>query len=581
MSDNTQVINPAAIPNGDGDIIATDDIGGVKFQRVKVIHGDDGVNDGDASHANPLPILLHGRHDSGAIHHLPVTSEGHLEVAIHEPRLPFGAIHTESIHPVFQVDALYGANPAMIVETEGLGFDPGPAIGANSGSSVAANNKFTCSTGTTAFSFASLQSRSRLRYRPGQGILVRYASLWSTPAADAISVAGVGTAESGFFFGYNGTNFGILHSTGGVREVQTLTITNEATTGGTITLRLNGLDNTVTIPTGADPTATAYDISQQTYSGWSAEQIGSTVVFVAAAVGNKTGTFSLTNGTAVATAGTFAETHAGVASTDTWILQTSWNGDKLDGLGASGVTLDPSMGNVYEIDIQFLGFGSVAFKVEVNAGATTNNHNVVVVHTLQIPNSQTATSVSQPSFPFTMAASSAGSTTDVSVSSSCFAGFIEGPSALVGPRLNYFGTASSSVTVYTPLFTIRNDLVYKGRVNQTIINLLSVSGAAKSNNGLTVFYLIRNATLTGPTSFGAYSATVSSTYFDNTSTACTFDTNDQIIWSATTSETGAFNINFLTEDRILLQPGETLTLAVQSVTATAVCVGQINTREDQ
>jgi hypothetical protein len=39
-----------------GDVIATDDIGGVKFQRVKLIHGADGTNAGDISAQNPLPV---------------------------------------------------------------------------------------------------------------------------------------------------------------------------------------------------------------------------------------------------------------------------------------------------------------------------------------------------------------------------------------------------------------------------------------------------------------------------------------------------------------------------------------------
>lgn len=38
--------------------IATDDIGGVHFQRVKLIHGADGTNAGDVSDANALPALL-------------------------------------------------------------------------------------------------------------------------------------------------------------------------------------------------------------------------------------------------------------------------------------------------------------------------------------------------------------------------------------------------------------------------------------------------------------------------------------------------------------------------------------------
>lgn len=51
MADNT-VLNTGT----GGDTIASDDIGGVKFQRVKLIHGADGTNDGDIASGNPLPV---------------------------------------------------------------------------------------------------------------------------------------------------------------------------------------------------------------------------------------------------------------------------------------------------------------------------------------------------------------------------------------------------------------------------------------------------------------------------------------------------------------------------------------------
>jgi hypothetical protein len=41
---------------GTGATIAADDIGGNLFQRVKLIHGADGINDGDVSSANGLPV---------------------------------------------------------------------------------------------------------------------------------------------------------------------------------------------------------------------------------------------------------------------------------------------------------------------------------------------------------------------------------------------------------------------------------------------------------------------------------------------------------------------------------------------
>jgi len=51
MADNTTLNTGTG-----GDIIATDDISGVKFQRVKIAIGADGVNDGDVSATNPIPI---------------------------------------------------------------------------------------------------------------------------------------------------------------------------------------------------------------------------------------------------------------------------------------------------------------------------------------------------------------------------------------------------------------------------------------------------------------------------------------------------------------------------------------------
>lgn len=51
MADNT-VLNTGV----GGDTIASDDIGGVKYPRSKIVIGADNVNDGDVSAANPLPI---------------------------------------------------------------------------------------------------------------------------------------------------------------------------------------------------------------------------------------------------------------------------------------------------------------------------------------------------------------------------------------------------------------------------------------------------------------------------------------------------------------------------------------------
>ena len=49
MADNT------TLP-GTGEVIASDDIGGVKYQRVKISHGVNGVAV-DASEDNPIPVI--------------------------------------------------------------------------------------------------------------------------------------------------------------------------------------------------------------------------------------------------------------------------------------------------------------------------------------------------------------------------------------------------------------------------------------------------------------------------------------------------------------------------------------------
>lgn len=521
--------------------------------------------------------ILQGTQDNGDIVDIPVTEEGHIEVAIHSPRLPFGSIHTESLTPIFQSDAVYGVNSAEVVATTGLAV----GTGANSGTATASGNNFVCTTGTTAFSFGTLQSRKRLRYRAGQGLIGRFAGLFSTPAASSTLVAGFGTAEAGYYFGYNGTSFGILRSTGGVREVHTFTITTASTATNDYVVTLpNGTTATVTATSNSSTTRTAYEISQGTFPGWKAEARGATVIFLANSAGPVTGSFSLAQtGAATPAAGTDAETVAGVAGTDTWVPQTEWNGDKCDGTGASGFVLNPQRGNVYQIGVQYLGYGTVAMQIEV-IPANSNNPSFVTVHTFRHNNTLTVPHISQPSSPFTMAAYSSGSTTDVSVKVGSFGGFIEGQKLLNGPRMSYGNVAgvTSSTSAYKPLFTVRNDYVYASRANQSVVNLLSVNGAAKSNTGITTFYLIKNATLTGPTNFTQF-ATTSPTYIDSASTGCTFSTNDQVVFSFTVSESGQFTQMF--EDDVTLQPGESITLAVRSVTATAVCIGALNSREDQ
>jgi len=414
--------------------------------------------------------VLVGSTDGGHYINVPVTQEGHLEVAVHSPRLPFGSIHTESITPVFQADAVYGVNSGQA-----------QGVTSGSGAATASDSNFVVSTGTTIYSQGVIYGRKRLRYRAGQGIIGRFAGRFTTPVANSYQLIGFGHAEDGVYFGYGDTNnlsnteFGILYVNRGVREVRTLTVSTGATSSGNVTITLNTAGVfTVAVTNASNIQRTVWEISQATYAGWDAYPVGATVVFVRKSSGTATGTYSFAAG-ATGAAASFAQTKAGAASTDLFIPQSRWNGDKLNGQGASGITIDPTKGNVYQINIQYLGYGTINFKVEV-VSEDGNNADFVTVHTLKLPNTLTTTSFGNPSFPFTMAAYSAGSTTDLAVRVGSFAGFIEGSKTLHGNRFTYFNTLTSvGATNLQALFTIMNTRYFGGRTNQAVINLLSVT----------------------------------------------------------------------------------------------------------
>lgn len=508
--------------------------------------------------------VIFGRHYNNSYSNVPVDSSGHLEVAVHSPRLPFGSMHVESLTPLFQFDAVYRLNSTQVLPTV-----------SGSGSTTVSNSMFVISSGNTIYSQAVLQSRKRLRYRPGQGSVARFAGLFTTGVASSYQVMGVGHPEDGFYFGYKNTLFGILYINRGVREVQTLTVATGASSSNNCTITLNSVANVVALTNASNIYRTAYEISAYSYAGWTTELEGATVKFIASSSGNKAGTFSFSAGSTGASA-SFAETTAGATETETFIPQSSWNGDVMDGTGNSGIVLDPTKGNVYEIDIQYLGFGAVTFYIEVSIAG--NNSDFVPVHTLLLPNTLTATSIGNPSLPFTAAVYSAGSTSDLVIKIGSFGGFIEGKKVLHGPRFTYESSSIAVTTLLRPLFTILNARIFSGRANQSVINLLSVGWAYKHNQPGRVV-LIKNGTLSGNPNFSHYDDD-SCSHYDNSATGITYTTNSQVIFSVPLGETDQNIFSF--EDEITLQPGEILTACAitNSATATAVRIS-INTREDQ
>lgn len=523
------------------------------------------------------------------------TAEGHLEVEVHGPSLPFGSLHVESLHPVFQSDPVYGFNAIEDLATVGNAATPA----SNPGVATAANQLFTCSTNAKQYGFATIQSRRRVRYRPGQGVILRFTGMWHSNCAATsghITIIGTGTAESGFYFGYykdpciiggvagqTSNEFGILHTTGGVRKIVKCQITAGATAAETITITLNGVAQPTYSPgTISSVGKLAYDLSKQSYYGWKAEAVYEGgqyyVYFLANDAGVKGGSYTLANsGGAATAAGTFSNVTTGVASTDTFIPKSTWNGES--------VSIDPTKGNVFQIGIQYLGFGCITFKVETCTGSTPE---WTTVHTIKPMNNQSTTNVSQPSFPFTMAAYSSSTSTEVSVSCASYGGFTEGIKKNTGPRISYKGLSTAiSATNYYNFITISNPLIRYNlsagtyRANQAVINLLSFGGSIDyTRSG--ALYLIKNATLANPTAtpvqFTAYTpSSVAKT--DTTSATSTITNMEQGIFGMPLAPDSGGIFGFT--DDVTVQPGETITVCANTVSGTATSMQFIlNTRED-
>lgn len=490
--------------------------------------------------------------------------------------LPFGSTHVENLTPIFQYDAIYGVNAEQITPSTLL-----------SGTATATDSSFTVTTGVTQNGRGTLATKKRLRYRPGQGFVGRFTALYSAGTSGSFQIAGFGHSEDGLFFGrlgaLYGNQFGIYYSRRGVQETRTLTVTTGATAAGNVTITLNGTAFTVAVTNASDIYRTAWEIGNATYAGWVAHTVGATVVFQRAGAGVANGTYSFAAG-ATGAAASIAQTKAGVAITTDFITQSSWNVDKLDGTGVSGITLDPSKFNVFQINMQYLGAGAIQFYIETSPVGKTPKWSLV--HTMYLPNTLTASSFGNPSFPFTISATQTDSSaTDVSVKCASFAGFIEGIKTLTGNRYSYYAQSTAvDAANYRALFSIFNTRYFKGRANHATINLLSISAALKHTSPC-IIYIIRGGVLSGNPNFTQQDAD-SCALIDTAATTVAVSGDARIIWSGHMGDTGniinTFGGNVDGSLEIMLQPGEYFTIAARSTFGTPAWVtASINTREDQ
>jgi hypothetical protein len=460
------------------------------------------------------------------------------------PLSAFGDLEVAELDPFIQMKFTSGILTDLMV-TEASG----------SGTVTAAAGLCSVSSGTTTGSIARLSSRQIVRYSPGQGVEIRYTMLFTSPVAGTTQAAGYGSPEDAFAFGYNGTAFGILHRRGGSPEIRTVTVTAAATGAGTITITLNGGAG-VAVPIAGVLTIgeVAREIADADYSaeggGWRSLYAGDRVIFIAVDTDTRGGAYSYAAG-ATGTAGSVAQTLAAVAATDVWTAQADWNRDPADGSRLLPV-LDPTKGNVARIQLQWLGFGDVAFAIE----HPVSGH-YVDVHRIEYSNANTIPSLQQPDQPLMLEADNGATSSDVIVKSASMGAFNSGRVEYVSSGRHSTAHKKSIGNTQVPILSLHLKALNRGGLTNRV--RLIINGFSLGNDGgkTAEFQIVLNPTLVGSPVWTDVDTIHSSGEVD---TAATGLVGGELLFTAIV---GAGNGIFRDVDRdhvVIMEPGDILSV---------------------
>jgi hypothetical protein len=418
----------------------------------------------------------------------PETIGGADKVYVDGPTSTFGDVRTITIRPQGQGDFVYGISTEIFTTSSFAG-----------GTVTQVSGVCELSSGTNPAGSATVQLRRGLKYRPGQGSLMRVTALYGTPDAGNAQFIGAGNAECGYFVGYFGTSFGILHSQTGQREVRKLTITTGAGTGD-VTVTLDGNSIVVPVTGGGSPEQTAYELSKADYSqvgngGWLADPISGSVFYIAArANSTSTGSYSVAGSSIV---GSFERTKAGEAQTNTFITQSSFNQDKLDGNGPTGMTLDPTKGNVFEIDFQYLGFGNASFNIE-----DPETGKPACFHIIKNANSRTTPVLKNPNVLALATSANIGGTTSTKLKTASIASFIEGEVVELDPKFSKsFAFSGVNTATYRPLSALKVNRIFNNESCFGEFDILRLAGSNTVNNQAVTIGFFLGARLSGEVNY--------------------------------------------------------------------------------
>lgn len=467
------------------------------------------------------------------------------------PVSTFGELLTVMPYPTAQGDFVYGINDRTFMS------------GTYGNSTITEDGNFavlTSGTGSNSFSF--LRTRRTVRYRPGQGSLIKLTAIFNTGTVGNDQLIGAGNETDGYYFGYSGSNFGIFHIENGYRSIQKLSITGNNAGNVTASIILNGATASVPLLAGNSSSIATqignYDFfNVGTNGGWQAMSNGADVLFVSNNTAALTGTFSATGLT-----GSFTTKVTGAASPVNFISQSAFNIDTVNGSGSSLFNLNPQKGNIYQIGFQYLGFGNALFQVE-----NPETGHMTPVHMIKNANDRLSVVLKNHNVAprwFTRNTVSNGTGPNVTLKAASCAGFIEGVLNL-GLFPKFALSTSKTLTLSNnkyPIITVRANKVHRETIDclgQITLVKLSVAAAASASK-FTTCYVYKNAVLGNDASFRYVDSTRSIVSYDTS--ASTF-TGGILVYSFTLSATTSLADNLMGYDFAAVN-GESFTVVLES-----------------
>jgi hypothetical protein len=263
----------------------------------------------------------------------------------------------------------------------------------------------------------------------------------------------------------------------------------------------------------------------------------------------------------------------GAVSDARTVNQSNWNGDKLDGTGASGLTLDPSKAQILWMDFEWLGVGSVRCGFIING-------QYIVCHTFNNANDITNVYMTTAILPVryeirTTTAAVAASMKSICCSVISEGGFEQLSIDHVARRTTILTTIG---TTFLPLVSIR---LASSRLGSVVLpNRVQVLPTTSQNYEVA---LIKNPTLTGAS--WAAVPTDSNVEFDVAATATTGGSIVQTDYTTASGSGGATGLAVPTGYNFDLQLGASIagvsdiyTIAIRTVSGatTGDAVGSLS-----